>query len=134
MTTRSPPQSGNNTPGNTPRKKRNSNNSNNKDGNNKPPKLPSNALLFLFGACFWPIFVLALFAASTPPQLDENTHEKISLFNKKNIINQDVRFNFRNIMDRVDIMGYGPTHPRIAVIIVGNDRTKILSTVESVFR
>lgn len=40
----------------------------------------------------------------------------------------------RNLLDRVDILGYGPTHPRVAVVVVGDDRSKILSSVESVFR
>lgn len=40
----------------------------------------------------------------------------------------------RNLLDRVDVLGYGPTHPRVAVVIVGDDRSKILSSVESVFR
>jgi hypothetical protein len=30
-------------------------------------------------------------------------------------------------------MGYGPTHPRVAVIIVGNDKDNLVSTLESVF-
>jgi hypothetical protein len=41
---------------------------------------------------------------------------------------------FRKYMDRVDVMGYGPTHPRVAVVVVGDDRAKILASVESVFR
>jgi hypothetical protein len=37
------------------------------------------------------------------------------------------------MLDRVDIMGYGPTHPRLAVVIYGEDKTSLVSTVESVF-
>jgi hypothetical protein len=40
---------------------------------------------------------------------------------------------FRDILDRVDIVGYGPTHPRVAVVIVGNNKDNMRLTVESVF-
>jgi hypothetical protein len=43
-------------------------------------------------------------------------------------------FQFRKFLDRVDVMGYGPTHPRVAVVVVGDDRAKILASVESIFR
>ena len=88
------------------------------------------ARVFLAVACFWPIFILALFAASAP-QLRANPG---ALIDKKSKINQDLRFTFRKALDRVDIMGYGPTHPRVAVVIVGDDNTKIISSVESLFR
>jgi len=41
---------------------------------------------------------------------------------------------FRKYLDRVDILGYGPTHPRVAVVVVGEDRDDILASIESVFR
>ena len=90
------------------------------------------ARLFLAMACFWPIFVLAMFAASAP-QLQDVRMRPRELLDIKNEINKDVRFNFRKIMDRVDVMGYGPTHPRIAVVIVGDDNHEILSSVGSLF-
>lgn len=92
----------------------------------------SKARLFLAVACFWPIFVLALFAASAP-QLEEVRMRPRELLDKKNEFNKDLRFNFRKILDRVDVMGYGPTHPRIAVVIVGDDNHQILSSVASLF-
>jgi hypothetical protein len=52
----------------------------------------------------------------------------------------DKFLNVKNILDRVDVMGYSPTHPRIAVVIVGDgeqpdhDRDRLKATVESVFR
>lgn len=90
------------------------------------------ARLFLALACFWPIFILAMFAASAP-QLKDVRMRPRELLDKKNEINKDVRFNFRKILDRVDVMGYGPTHPRIAVVIVGDDNHEILSSVGSLF-
>ena len=51
----------------------------------------------------------------------------------------NLRLSLRNALDRVDIMGYGPTHPRVAVVIVadsssGNDlyRASVLTSVKSV--
>jgi nitrate reductase NapAB chaperone NapD len=43
------------------------------------------------------------------------------------------RFNLRSVLDRVDVMGYGPTHPRVAVVVVGEDSDQVISSVESVF-
>jgi hypothetical protein len=88
------------------------------------------ARMFLAMACFWPIFVLALFAASAP-QLRANPR---ALIDKNSKINQELRLQFRTALDRVDIMGYGPTHPRMAVVIVGDESDKIISSVESLFR
>ncbi|CAB9500618.1 acetylgalactosamine 3-beta-galactosyltransferase 1 [Seminavis robusta] len=93
----------------------------------------SKARIFLAVACLWPLFVLALFAASAP-QLKEARQHPRELLDKNNKINQDVRFKFRKVLDRVDVMGYGPTHPRVAVVIVGENNEKIISSVESLFR
>ena len=81
---------------------------------------------------FQPILVLAMFAASAP-QLKEERANPRALLDKNNEINKDVRFNFRKVLDRVDVMGYGPTHPRVAVVIVGDDSKKIISSVSSLF-
>ena len=98
------------------------------------------ARLFLAVACFWPIIVLAMYAASAPQIVKDDIRLKIQqnsprelLLDKKNEFNKDLRFNFRNILDRVDVMGYGPTHPRLAVVIVGDDNHDILSSVKSLF-
>lgn len=93
----------------------------------------SKARMFLALACFWPIFVLAMYASSAP-QVQEAKENPRKLLDKNNEINKDVRFNFRKALDRVDVMGYGPTHPRVAVAIVGGDSKKILASVESLFR
>lgn len=76
--------------------------------------------IFLAIACLWPLCLLALFSASAPHiATDGDKKRALSL-------------QFRNVLDRVDIMGYGPTHPRVAVVITGKDLTDIQTTVESV--
>jgi hypothetical protein len=79
------------------------------------------ARLFLFVACLWPLWVMALYGASAPPVNPDgpNTTRMMKL---------------RSVLDRVDIMGYGPTHPRVAVVLVGDTRESILTSVESVYR
>jgi hypothetical protein len=79
------------------------------------------ARVFLFVACLWPLWVLALYGASAPPINPDgpNTSRMMKL---------------RSVLDRVDIMGYGPTHPRVAVVLVGDTRESILTSVESVYR
>jgi glycoprotein-N-acetylgalactosamine 3-beta-galactosyltransferase len=49
------------------------------------------------------------------------------------VANTNLRLSFRNALDRVDIMGYGPTHPRVAVVVTGDVPEDLVSTVESVF-
>jgi hypothetical protein len=97
------------------------------------------ARLFLFAACLWPLWVLALFGASSNPTIDDSTG---ALVGPSKIMHSNARTtNLRNLMDRVDIMGYGPTHPRVAFVVVGSDENgdnddaeALKSTVESVFR
>lgn len=77
------------------------------------------AKLFLALACFWPLCLLALFSASAP-HIEHNSGRQLGV-------------QFRNVLDRVDIMGYGPTHPRLAVVIAGDDKEHLVTSVESVF-
>lgn len=42
--------------------------------------------------------------------------------------------NIKNVLDRVDIMGYGPTHPRVGVVIVGNENENLVRTLDCVFQ
>lgn len=79
----------------------------------------SKARLFLAVACLWPLCLLALFASSAPHIGDD--HRALSL-------------QFRNVLDRVDVMGYGPTHPRVAVILVGQELSELQTSVESVLQ
>lgn len=91
----------------------------------------SKARLFLALACFWPLLLMVLFIGNEPTATESNDGSSPSAAIRK-VINPGL--SFRKYMDRVDVMGYGPTHPRVAVVIVGDDRAKILSSVESVFR
>jgi len=82
--------------------------------------------LLLSIACLWPLFMLVYYGFTTPPP---NTTSDGSA--PVRVVNPGL--SFRKFLDRVDIMGYGPTHPRVAVIVVGDDEKQILSTVKSVF-
>lgn len=91
-----------------------------------PPTMPLSseslkARLFLAVACLWPLMLLALLASSATPQSEAPVDSSSSL-----------RLTLRNALDRVDIMGYGPTHPRIAMVVVGDDAEAIVTTVKSV--
>jgi hypothetical protein len=83
------------------------------------------ARLFLAVACVWPLCLMALFAASarhiaTSDELNPSSqHRQLGL-------------QFRNILDRVDVMGYGPTHPRVAFALVGSDMSELETSVESI--
>lgn len=81
------------------------------------------ARLFLFVACLWPLWILALFGASSNPIIHDTSGPP-----------PVHRLSLRSVLDRVDIMGYGPTHPRVAFVVVGEEPTLIKSTVESVLR
>jgi len=87
------------------------------------------ARLFLFLACMWPLWVLALFAASSQNQDPGNTNVTSPLS-----VATNARLNLRGVLDRVDIMGYGPTHPRFAVVVVGEEKELLISSVKSVFQ
>jgi hypothetical protein len=98
-----------------------------------------NARLLLFVACLWPLWVLALFGASAPGQY-RNDPTKLSdvkgtdlLHSSPATVVSNTRFNLRSVLDRVDVMGYGPTHPRLAVVVVGEEKDHLISSVESVF-
>jgi hypothetical protein len=93
--------------------------------------------LFLFVAGLWPLWVLALFGASAPGQnqLASPTSTKTA---KDGVTSpaaamSNTRLNLRSLLDRVDVMGYGPTHPRVAVVIVGEDMEDLISSVKSVY-
>lgn len=92
---------------------------------------PTTARLFLAAAILWPLCLWALFNASAPtpdPQhlllLERNT--------KNNNTAASLRLSFRNVLDRVDVVGYGPTHPRIAAVVTGTDAKLVQRTVDSV--
>jgi hypothetical protein len=93
--------------------------------------------LFLFVACLWPFWVLALFGASAPGQNQVPPSSEMAA--TKNDVSSPTaamfnsRLNLRSVLDRVDVMGYGPTHPRVAVVIVGEDKEDLVTTVKSVY-
>lgn len=98
------------------------------------------ARMMLFVACLWPLWLLALFGASAPrhdgtPNLtrgsDGTTHGVTH--SSPGAVVSNSRFNLRSVLDRVDVMGYGPTHPRLAVVIVGDEKDQLVSSVESVY-
>ena len=100
------------------------------------------ARLFLLLACIWPLWIFALFGSSSPstvqevPQVDGNgdlVHSPTSVVASSSSGGSH-KLNLRSMLDRVDIMGYGPTHPRLAIVIVGEDKEYVLQSVESVFR
>lgn len=84
------------------------------------------------------MFILALFAASAPHHdADPNSpsHDiRGGLQRTTSIAVGDKFLSVKNILDRVDILGYGPTHPRVAVVVVGDNRDNLISTLESVFQ
>lgn len=79
------------------------------------------ARLFLAMACVWPLVIMALFSASSPGAASAG-----------HVVAPGKTI--RNILDRVDILGYGPTHPRVAVVVVGDNADRVALSVESVFR
>ena len=87
------------------------------------------ARLFLFLALTWPLILLVLLASSSAPPPPSTT----SLGNVHNAShNNNLRLSLRNALDRVDIMGYGPTHPRVAFVVVGADQAALATTVKSI--
>jgi hypothetical protein len=107
------------------------------------------ARFFLLIACIWPVLLVLWFSMTTTtstingdstnnnnnnnnPLSSSNTNGSTRLHAGGNAA-ATAALKFRDLFDRVDIMGYGPTHPRIAVVIVGDNKDNLLLTVESVF-
>jgi hypothetical protein len=94
--------------------------------------------MFLFVACLWPLWVLALFHASAPGHNQQTVKTMADAADRRDMSSpasavSNARLNLRNVLDRVDVMGYGPTHPRVAVVIVGEEKEDIIATTESVY-
>jgi hypothetical protein len=81
------------------------------------------ARLFLAVACVWPLLVMVLFSGGSSSSVTNGAAAGAS-----------PALQLRKYLDRVDIMGYGPTHPRVSFVVVSNDPDEVLTTVESVFR
>jgi len=123
---------------------------NNPMGMGSPQQLFLNPRLLLLVACLWPMVVIALFAASAPGQQDSSSSRSAvsdpaaalsggaaaveeSSSVAAGTTNKSGGFNLRNVLDRVDVMGYGPTHPRVAFVVVGEDRNALIQSIESIF-
>lgn len=99
--------------------------------------------LFLAVACLWPFCLFALMTSSAPHILENHVARQQEVVSPHRAVSasrsnsaaaaSSVGLRFRDVLDRADIMGYGPTHPRVAVVIVGNNRDNLVSSVESVF-
>ena len=141
---------GNNNYGNKKNKIRDNNN--NPMGMGSPQQLFLNPRLLLLVACLWPMVVIALFAASAPGQQDSSSSSRSAVSDPAAALsggaaafeessssvaagttNKSGGFNLRNVLDRVDVMGYGPTHPRVAFVVVGEDRNALIQSIESIF-
>ncbi len=83
------------------------------------------ARLLLIVACIWPLFSILFSATTTIPNHQDGSFSHRAA--------ASAALKFRDMLDRVDIMGYGPTHPRVVVVIVGDNKDNIRLTVESVF-
>jgi hypothetical protein len=108
-----------------------------------PEQLVRNPRLLLFFVCFWPLAILALFASSAPGkdhfapppgvgQLSPAEAAAVVNGNEKSKKHFD-KFELRKVLDRVDVMGYGPTHPRVAFVVVGSTKDALIESVESIF-
>jgi hypothetical protein len=96
------------------------------------------ARLFLAVACLWPLCLLALFAASAPHVRESSNaggdgSTGGAAFGPGGNSRRQLGLQFRNILDRVDVMGYGPTHPRVAFALVGTDLADLETSVDSIF-
>jgi hypothetical protein len=94
------------------------------------------ARLFLAVACLWPLCLLALFAASAPHVRSGDGSVGGgggAAVGPGSSSRRQLGLQFRNILDRVDVMGYGPTHPRVAFALVGTDLADLETSVDSIF-
>ena len=87
-----------------------------------PPSDGAKARLFLALACLWPLLFVVMSLGS-----ELNKYATGSVMPK--VVNPGL-----SVDNLVDVMGYGPTHPSVAVVVIGDDRAKIVSSIESVFR
>ena len=125
---------------------RNNNNSNNDDPMGmsmmEPSQCVKNPRILLLVACLWPIAILSLFASSAQPiqppsrlvaSAESAASDSRALSIADNDSNHNAHLNWRSVLDRVDVMGYGPTHPRVAFVVVGETKEALIESVKSVF-
>ena len=84
------------------------------------PQSRVKAQVWLLAACIWPLVLLALFASSASHNNSSNSSTASSLA----VV--------RNVLDRVDIVGYGSTHPRVAFVVTGSDPDLLYQTCQNI--
>eukprot|EP00532_Pseudo-nitzschia_australis_P011035 CAMPEP_0168230152 /NCGR_PEP_ID=MMETSP0140_2-20121125/15754_1 /TAXON_ID=44445 /ORGANISM="Pseudo-nitzschia australis, Strain 10249 10 AB" /LENGTH=1107 /DNA_ID=CAMNT_0008162207 /DNA_START=48 /DNA_END=3371 /DNA_ORIENTATION=+ len=111
----------------------------------EPSKCVKNPRILLLVACLWPLAILSLFASSAQPiqppsrlgvSSDSSASGSRALSiadNDINNSNHNAHLNWRSVLDRVDVMGYGPTHPRVAFVVVGETKEALIESVKSIF-
>lgn len=106
-------------------------------GIGNPRQIFLNPRMLPLVVCLLPIVILALYIISTPGQHDPQimvSNPSAALPQKESDrIRNKIGFNIRNVLDRVDVMGYGTTHPRVAFVVVGEDRNTLIQSIESIF-
>jgi hypothetical protein len=94
------------------------------------------ARLFLALACLWPLGFMVLWALSSGSSDGDANASSVSSPQRAMAVSTAaaaMSLKFRHVLDRVDLLGYGPTHPRVAVVIVGETADHLVLTLESVF-
>ena len=86
-------------------------------------KSKRSALILLFILFFWPYLFVFLFGGLSDADLQKLKHMDMEVM--KNRMTQ--------LLQRKDLVGYGPRYPRLVVLIVGEDINAIKSAVVSVF-
>jgi len=95
--------------------------------------------LMLLFACFWPLAFLALYASSSTGSVGGGGGgAEVSPFaavatDRQLLLDKLDKFEVRKVLDRVDVMGYGPTHPRVAFVVVGETKEALTESVKSIF-
>ena len=125
-----------------PRKSRRKqhNNTYGNNGGNMPglQQVLQNPGLMLMFACFWPLAILALFASSSTGvgsslEGGGGGAEVSPLVAVTDNLEKLDKFEIRKVLDRVDVMGYGPTHPRVAFVVVSETKEALVESVKSIF-
>eukprot|EP00536_Pseudo-nitzschia_multiseries_P005131 jgi/Psemu1/254218/estExt_Genewise1Plus.C_930072 len=109
----------------------------------EPRRCIRNPRFWLLMVCLWPIALLALMASSSPGATQLSSRAIVAPgslgtnadANANAVTNTslEAKFHWRSVLDRVDVMGYGPTHPRVAFVVVGETKEALIDSVKSVF-
>jgi len=108
----------------------------------EPSQCIRNPRVLLLAACLWPFALMALMACSSPRQQQQSLSSRAIVAPEMagaGAMDADAdaggkkEFHWRSVLDRVDVMGYGPTHPRVAFVVVGETTEELIESVKSVF-